>query len=391
MAKLPFWKIKREIKLVVNQIKSLPTQASEHFIQTRKNDAQATRSQTITTGEIPHGPIAAIYLIFPRDGILASHIDCLRQLREAGASTLVVSNLPLNDDMRATLQPHCAEILERDNFGYDFGGYRDAIIHLSGGFNDLDRLIICNDSSWFIETDESWFQNALARDVDYVGATSHFGVWPVKPDAYKTIDFTHDIHSRKFHFASYVLCVGKNIVRDPKFLKFWTSMKLSNEKSRVVSRGEMGFTKWIIKNGYSHSVTCPTASLPEDLQDLTTERLFEITERIVTQTDHKLQAVKDEVIAAYKAGQLTRKDLISFILATVSRVAMAYSMAEYSLKERHHHILKKSSTWLHEEASALTVDILKDIDCPQRDMVLSEITDIQMRSFGHNIKHVRAS
>ncbi|MEM7317425.1 MAG: hypothetical protein AAF408_00235, partial [Pseudomonadota bacterium] len=47
------------------------------------------------SGAMTLGQEIGIYLIFPTDGVLPSHLRALREMKTAGITPLVVSNLPL--------------------------------------------------------------------------------------------------------------------------------------------------------------------------------------------------------------------------------------------------------------------------------------------------------
>ena len=96
----------------------------------------------------------------------------LEQLRNAGISTLVVSNIPLRDPDRSQLVELTTVVIERPNVGYDFGGYRDGIFDFTENLQNLDRVCLLNDSVWLMPHRPSWFEQARTMGKDFVGATS---------------------------------------------------------------------------------------------------------------------------------------------------------------------------------------------------------------------------
>mgnify|MGYP003314666392 CR=1 FL=1 len=142
------------------------------------------------------------------------------------------------------------------NFGYDAGGHREAIFLLSGRISSLDNLILLNDSTWFpINKDDSYIDFIENSNLDFIGATSHYGFkrqrLPSKKTSLSKPQF--NFNNKNFHYASYALSFSKKILKDENFLKFWKNLRLSGTKNLVVRRGEIGLTQYIVRNKeYSH-------------------------------------------------------------------------------------------------------------------------------------------
>ena len=88
----------------------------------------------------------AIYLIFPTSGVQESHLSAIEYIASSGYSPLVVSNLFLGDSDRQEVRSRCWQLIERPNYGFDFGGYRDGVLQLASSLHELTRLVIVNDS-----------------------------------------------------------------------------------------------------------------------------------------------------------------------------------------------------------------------------------------------------
>ena len=70
----------------------------------------------------------AFYLFWAADGHADDYIPyCLEDLGRSVETIVFVSNGPLDDDSRARIAPLVSEIVERENVGYDVGGYQDAL------------------------------------------------------------------------------------------------------------------------------------------------------------------------------------------------------------------------------------------------------------------------
>ena len=89
---------------------------------------------------------AGIFLFFDPQGLVDDYIvECLTSLREYLDEILVVSNSALDDTARERLLKGATEVFERENTGFDVGGYRDGIAHFGWErLGQIDELILFN-------------------------------------------------------------------------------------------------------------------------------------------------------------------------------------------------------------------------------------------------------
>ena len=362
MANIPLWKLKREFARLGRKIAHAPIEFLRMLYVRRAYDLTRIWKTSIhigqqaTTGEI------GIYLIFPKDGILPSHVSALKDMIEAGIAPFVVSNLPLDAEDLERLSPYAWQIMERPNFGYDFGGYRDAVLELAPRLQELDYLWIINDSAWFVPQARSWFDCARALGVDYCGATSNFAMPRADPERFREISWNFRTDHRNFHYASYALGIGPRILCDSAFLSYWKKLEIRNDKTRTVRRGEIGLTQWVIKRGFSHRATCEVDRLDAELLEMPDNEIDRITRELVIPDDDRLEQVKRDVLVSDHTSTIGRADRIACILAAVSRRASGYALAGYTLRCKGFQFLKKSPLWLSKEGACVTLQIIDRID-----------------------------
>lgn len=269
MASLPMWKLKREVRRLGRQTRKLPGNVARRLLLTPYYDFYLARNVVTTPGERPETSKFAVFLIYPQFGVKPTHIRTLDHLIEKGYATTLISNLPLTGDDRAAVLPRCFRLIERPNFGYDFGGYRDGVLSLQDRLGKLDRLVLLNDSCWFpLPQDVDWLDEAEARDLDFVGATSHYGLLRRDQEVGANVEWNYGPRGRHFHYASYAVSIGPKILRNAGFTGFWKRFALSNEKNITVRRGEIGLTQWVLARRYSHASTLDIAHLDQDLRRL---------------------------------------------------------------------------------------------------------------------------
>lgn len=381
LSPLPLWKLKREIMRVVHQATAAPGVLTSRLFSTYFYDRVLAKKARIYDGEVPVDRRVAIYLIFPQKGLLGSHKEALKHLLGCGYAPLVISNLPLGDLDRKELAKHCWKMIERPNYGYDFGGYRDGILLLQNHLPSLDKLAIVNDSTWFpVPGSDSWLERAEKLNVPFVGAASNYGLDRVNVADYLSIRWRYSAEHKNFHYCSYALLISQPLLGAPPFLGYWKRLWISDSKVRTVKRGEIGLTQWVIRHGYAHDVTLALKHLDTELAYLPDERIRLILKRLIIPEDPRLLDTKRVVLAKAAQGATDwRQHAENFILTAVARQGVSYALPEYTLKELGFQFLKKSPTWLNRESSDTTLEIASELESPFAETIVSEIETLRLR------------
>lgn len=154
-----------------------------------------------------------------------------RGLREAGFAVIYVSSSPklIERDLPKMLA-ECALVVHRQNKGYDFGSYRDAI-GLIPNLDALDRLVLCNDSVYgpFVDLKGAVFDRAPADKADFWGLT----------DSWDT----------NYHVQSFFLLFHAAALRSTVFRQFWRDFLYVKSKSYIINAYEIGLTRKFMRAG----------------------------------------------------------------------------------------------------------------------------------------------
>jgi hypothetical protein len=351
-------KARREGKRLLRDILLGPKRVAGLMLSTRYYDTFLAGGRAVTTGHLPGGPKVAIYLIYPDRGLLPSHVRSLTYLASAGYAPLVVSNLPLSATDRARALGLCWRLIERPNFGHDFGGYRDAVRFLWQEPTRPHRLAILNDSCWFPVPDSNdWLSVAEAAGTDIVGAVGN-RAFP-RPAAHDTArpDWTFAPTGRQFYYGSFALLVSGAALNDPDFPRFWKHLRLGREKRHVVRHGEIAFSQWAMRRGHSHSATLPVQTLPDDLARLDDDTLRAVLSNLIVIGDDGLRAAGNSLATTVAARDTWRDQAISHIMKVVARQGPAYALAWFSVLHKGHPFLKKSPVWQDPVGARVTAAI----------------------------------
>lgn len=230
---IPIWKLRREVDRLRQYLWSLSGIAYEPFLKWR-HDRWRRALPVPSDGGVPLGSKVAIFLLFQPKGLAPSVRITLSHLSDRGYAPFVVSNAPLSPRDRATLEPLCWRMIERPNFGYDFGGYRDGILLLEQWGILPDRLLVLNDSIWLpLAPGSTLIKRMEAAQGDVVGTILH-------PDKQRR----RLVKSVRQGFVeSYLYSICGRTLEKPAFRFYWSRYRVSSNKYNAVKRGERGFSR----------------------------------------------------------------------------------------------------------------------------------------------------
>jgi hypothetical protein len=224
---IPGWKVKRELDRFTQQISALFGVLWEPWVQYWYDRNRAAQIK-VESGKMAQRDRVAIFLLFQPKGLQNSTLMTCRILNDAGYSVLAISNTPLADADRDRLLEVCWRVMERPNYGYDFGGYRDGILYLLEQSEMPERLLVMNDSIWFPLSAQDTLLERLERSgLDVAGSIVHH-------------DFNKNVFGRSSRrvIESYLFLFSSRALRSPAFASFWREYRVSSNKFNAVYRGE---------------------------------------------------------------------------------------------------------------------------------------------------------
>lgn len=232
---IPYWKVKRELKRLQMQFLQLHWIIFGGLLR-RRYDRRRSRLVKVYDGAQPYRDRIALIVCFQPRGILPTFLAELDHFVARGFSPLVVSNLPLAPQDRDALLARSLMVVERPNYGYDFGGYREGILCLLERGRLPKSLILKNDSVWFpIWPDSDFLSRCNASEHDLFGIFLN----------------AHGRKHRQTHLQSYFYRFGERLVSSPEFEYYWRNLFMTNNKHAVVRQCEIRLTGWFRDRGFS--------------------------------------------------------------------------------------------------------------------------------------------
>lgn len=311
---IPRWKLRRELRRIGHQIVGLPHSVAD--LPRRLSEPTRRRHHDLhfhdvvrrTSGEIAPGNRIAIFLIFQPRGLAASTLWTCDWLVAQGYAPLVVSNAPLSDADRAKLAPRCWTIMERPNFGYDFGGYRDAVRLLGESDVAPERLIIMNDSVWFpMRLDVLDRLEELQGDI--VGLLQ---------DEKVAHDSDGGKPTARRHIESYFILIRARVWASDAFQHFWRDYRMTDHKPHTIKFGEIGFSKAMAAAGFSLDALTRRESFLRALEDRDAAHLRLIL-NFAAYEDNDVESDGRLVLDAYVDSEDWRRTALAHVNRAVNR------------------------------------------------------------------------
>ena len=243
---IPTWKIRRELSRLVNQIIGLPSSLISLPKRLREPTQRAAYERDFDRltqrdrGKVPFGNKPAIYLIYQPEGVVKSSLATLDWLIAHGYSPIVVSNSTLCQTDRCSILERSALLLQRPNFGYDFGGYKDGIRLIIRHGITPERVIIMNDSVWMPMVPDLMDRLEKRTDVDILGLLEdekiNHGRDGGQPSGLK-------------HIESYFYMINAKAWQSAAFQSFWSAYQLTDFKPDTIKLGEINFSRRMLQAG----------------------------------------------------------------------------------------------------------------------------------------------
>ncbi len=160
---------------------------------------------------------------------LSCHRDIVSDLKSMGFAVVLVHATDRQDEWRT-----CSEIegldclIDRPNQGYDFGSWATGILHCADVLNDLDEVILVNDSAF----------GRIAPLEPRLSACS--APFVCLTDSYQV----------SHHGQSYFLRFGREPLESGAVLDFFEKYPFTNKKRDVIRNGEIGLSAAMLDGGF---------------------------------------------------------------------------------------------------------------------------------------------
>ncbi len=324
------WKLKREVDRVRQQIVSVPYFGID-LVRQYFYDREFPGNLVINQICEAVGNKYVIFLSFEPSGLSKSVFATCQHLRRSGYNVMFISNAKLSASDLDGLHENVWRVVQRPNFGYDFGGYRDGIRLLRLWNIAPDSLVILNDSIWFpIDANCRVLADLESKTADFQGA----------------VKFSKPTQINKYFFESYFLFVRRHCFLSEAFQAYWDNYKLSNIKYRAVHQGERGFSKAMYSAGHAHDCLFSRDLMVDLIEDRSASFLRTCLE-YGAYSDEYLALHSKSLLLAFQDSDTWKQSALTHIKKTIERRHFHASFPYASMTLTNASFLKKNKSPLH--------------------------------------------
>jgi hypothetical protein len=190
----------------------------------------------------------AILVIFAHARLARFTADFIDALNNHTFNVIVVSNSGRSPELQTELQKKCCLLIERDNFARDFGAYKDAIAIVLKRFKNVRRLVLANDSVYYLRDGLDELITGLEGPGEFIGVSESF--------------------QHYYHVASFLISFGPAVLASPAFAKFWDHYRPIPTRQWAIVQGEGGLTKCLMQADYKPQILFQAERLRAALNDM---------------------------------------------------------------------------------------------------------------------------
>lgn len=190
--------------------------------------------------KVTHQYICIFVYFEPNGKISNSNQRILKALNRNGVTTCVVANHKLSESQIEFFETHSITYFQRKNVGFDFGAYKDAINWLETNNVEFSRLILLNDSVFYIENGLDDFVKGLlaqtepTKDMDAIAAYENWG--------------------EGYHLQSFALSVTSDVAKGKNFENFWRTYAPISNRIYAIEKGEKKLSCALLKDSHTSAV-----------------------------------------------------------------------------------------------------------------------------------------
>lgn len=200
---------------------------------------QTSRRARLVAGRIRQQKKVALLATFhSAPKFLGYHFALAKMLTDAGFVVLLMHSAgALHPRLGDIDRGDCFLYLKR-NLGYDFGPWAVGFYTISNLLDDIDEIVLINDSIIGLRCDISdILQQIRRRNADVVGLT--------------------DSYDRAYHLQSYFLWLGRHVCRSTVLQVFMAKYPFSADKEIAIKEGEIGFSRFLLDQGFTVEALYP--------------------------------------------------------------------------------------------------------------------------------------
>jgi lipopolysaccharide biosynthesis protein len=353
----PAWKIRRELLAAKEQLKAWCLQSLSTFLRPYY-DKREHKSLRVHEGMRVLDRKIVVFLIHQPNGVAKSVFLSINYIVSSGHEVLLVSNGYLPKQDLEKLQSMCWKIIERENIGYDFGGYRCGINYLRDSCTSLDIVTLINDSIWFPIYPKT---NLLAETHENI---FDFGGAVLLP---------HPSVPSKDLILSYWVTFRNDLFCSKDFWDYWDQYFPTDSKILTVRMGERGLSRYMYKSGRRFDAIYSNNRFLDALRNASFQDLI-LTLKYASFTDDSFSKERTQLLEQAIDSTFWRDRCLNFIYRVSQRRNFLHSFCYAAVALLGVVFIKKNTSRLHVLMREQYLRAVRSGDLPLPDQeILQEI------------------
>ncbi len=205
-----------------------------------------------------------IFIHYNNNKIISDYVlFILDNVKHVFSDIIFVSNSILDEKEQNKIKAYCKKIIIRENKGFDFGAWKDAI--LNEGWASLikyDNITLMNDSCFGPLYDiEKIYLKMESLKIDFWGITNYKKSKTGMPGTNSSVPE---------HIQSYFTVYTKKVIESKVFQKFWINVDYDMDINTVIQKYETQLTKKLTEAEYKYKTLIDTTDMNLKYPDLAT-------------------------------------------------------------------------------------------------------------------------
>ncbi len=225
---------------------------------------QSLRIKQVSEGTVARkDDVFYVFVLYSKSQLPEFTENGLDAIARSPHNLIVVSNATLAPLVKAKILDKCHKLIERKNVGRDFGAYKDGVNYVLEQFPEASRIVLMNDSVFFMRRTLDKLIADLNGPQDFIGVT--------------------EVHQFHYHVQSFLLSFGRAAIKSKAFVKFWKRYLPINTRRWTIHRGEIRLTRMMTKAGFRPHILYQAAHLLAHLQRRPSREVIEATRLLPTE------------------------------------------------------------------------------------------------------------
>jgi hypothetical protein len=263
--------------------------------------SERLRIRRITEGRIKQkSDRYVLFVVYAKRSIPVFIETMLRAIGRSRLNLVISTNALITEEQRDLLLDHCNILIERADLGRDFGGYRDGIRILQRRCNNIERLILLNDSLFYFENGLDALVRGLDGEHDVIGMT--------------------EVFEHHYHIGSYAISVSRAVLQNPRFQRYWKKYRPIPTRRWSIHKGEVGLTRMLMEAGFKPHILYHGAQLTSYMRSSNLHELMTAIHFLPNDFRNRLFEHLDQLRVAQTGWKLLAIDTLSKSIRTLQRL-----------------------------------------------------------------------